>query len=584
MYRPTVFDIPRKPEELPSANEAQANARYQPVSASKDVSGDQFAQGVHQFRFDTSGNTWFIPSMSYLRLRCTLSQVRLDGGQPLPILAGGTVAPNMGLAANLFKSMAIQLQGKTIERLAERAPQIDALKIRTHNTGAWLNSVGQDTNFWAADIHTRREQVAVNGYLNRGRTRMPCYGPQQPQEHAGFDQDHLISYNGTTHILTFDENGESKIDLEHGSMALRPGDRFGRGRFLVEIDHVVDRTHAYAHYVQTNAVGRGHIGEAGNPDDGLNGWYVQELHLATNNDSPTSNEFEILWQPPLGFFNVQHGIPPGGQWTLELTPQNAVDFKRLAVETLAGTNARIVRPGQPTLAGDVDFQVHDMQLYVYTMESNRFDHGTWFLDIEHTNCQLQHLPSDCTGLVTRNFDVHGRSHRLALAFQDQNAGSDTQYSRSKFKIRPGSNHGVDGQSTAGGQDLLLERFFIQYGREQKPSPDFDGRYAMTHGHTRDPQVNYLMQRYVDSLMQADLYHTDGGAESFKEWVERGPLYFFRWPKDAMEQSTRAAVSVKFAHPFADNRQHQVVLFNQWRTAYRIVHRQGRMEVDDMHEF
>ena len=165
MYRPSVFDIPHRPQDLASANEGQAQARYQQVAATKAVTGDQFSKGLQRFRFDASGNTWFVPSMSYFRLRCSLSRVREDGGEPLPVLANGDVAPNMGLAANLFKSMEVQLNGETLERVSERLPQIDALKVRTTNTGAWLRSIGEATNFWAADFAKRREQVAVNGYL-----------------------------------------------------------------------------------------------------------------------------------------------------------------------------------------------------------------------------------------------------------------------------------------------------------------------------------------------------------------------------------------------------------------------------------
>ena len=582
MFRATVFDIPRKPQQLTSANNGCANAKYTPVCASKDVSGDQFTHGTHQFKFDASANTWFVPSKCYFRLRCSLTQVREDGGDPLPILVNGDVAPNMGLASNLFKAIEVKLNGKTIERIAERVPQIDALKTRTANTGAWLKTVGQATNFWAADFATRREQVAVDGYLAGSTANHAADGPVLTQVQAGFHEDHLIKYDADTFMLTFDENEQKGLDIMNGAMALREGDRLSHGNVVLDIHHIIDATHAFATYVKASDAGQAHIRDPDDEMSGLSGWHFQKLSHASTNDASGANEFEIVWRPPLGFFDVEHAIPPGGQWTLEFTPQNAFDLKRLAVETL-GENARMMRQGQPTLQGDIDFQVNEFQMYVYNMESERFEQGSWFLDLEHTKCQLQHLPADSMGLVTRMFDVHARTDKLTLAFQDQHAGTDTRMSRSKFKISKAIPTGDIGRSSRGGQDLLLERFFIQYAREQKPSPDFDGCHEMHQGDSNTSGINYLTHRYADSLMQADLYHTDGGAESFQEWISRGPFYHFQWPKDAMNQSTRAAVSVKFAAPFAEDRQHQMMLFSQWRTAYRIVHRNGRIEIAAMNE-
>ena len=142
MSRPNIFELPRKAEHLYDANDGKANARYRQISASKDVTGSQFSQGVQQFRFDMSGNTWFLPAMSYFRIRCSLLQVRDDGGEALPILSHADVAPNMGFAANLFKSVEVQLNGQTLERISERLPQIDALKTRLQNASGWLQQVG----------------------------------------------------------------------------------------------------------------------------------------------------------------------------------------------------------------------------------------------------------------------------------------------------------------------------------------------------------------------------------------------------------------------------------------------------------
>ena len=96
--------------------------------------------------------------------------------RPHPVLSGQDIAPNMGLAANLFKSAEVRLNGHTLERITERLPQIDALKTRMRNTGSWLDQVGKTTNFWEPDFYKRREQVCVDGYLPSLFFRSRCTG------------------------------------------------------------------------------------------------------------------------------------------------------------------------------------------------------------------------------------------------------------------------------------------------------------------------------------------------------------------------------------------------------------------------
>ena len=289
----------------------------------------------------------------------------------------------------------------------------------------------------------------------------------------------------------------------------------------------------------------------------------------------------------MGFFDIEHAIPPGGSWVIEFNPANVVDAKQNAVESLEANHHCAVAPvgGYHHPAGSFNFAVAEAFFYAYTLESDRFEHGEWFLDLQKTRCQLQNMPTDATSLTQKTFDVHGKTNALTLAFQDQGPTSDTRYSQSKFKIRPVHPLYNDNPnfSLAEGQDLLLDRFFIQYGNEQKPAPDFDGKYSKAFAHSHQDTENYLVHRYVDTLMQANLYHTDGGAESFADWIRRGPYYHFRWPKDAMEKSTRVSVNFKFRRPFAGHREHQVMLFSQWRAAYKITHRNGRVEMPKLEE-
>ena len=52
MYRPTVFDIPRKPEHLKSANEGTANVCYRQVRHLRTLPSGRSRSGSSSFDFD----------------------------------------------------------------------------------------------------------------------------------------------------------------------------------------------------------------------------------------------------------------------------------------------------------------------------------------------------------------------------------------------------------------------------------------------------------------------------------------------------------------------------------------------------
>jgi len=444
-----IFDLPTRPSELQDASHGMSRGRYRQVTATRDVTGAQFSQGPQQFRFDTGGNTWFLPALSYFRLRCTISQARQDGGALLPPLSSADLAPNMGLAANLFQSAEVQVNGQTVERIAGHLPQIDALKTRTQNTRGWLEHVGRTTNFWDTDFSCRREMLAVDGYERVTQVQEPVYGPALTQVQAGFQPDHTLRYHAGSYILSADHDD---VDFVAGPMALRVGDRLSRDNLSLEVTSVIDATHALTKIVHTDAVGRRSMDDGQNPVHGVTGWTIQKLHQAVANRASGKNQFELIWRPPLGFFEVQHAIPPGGSWLVQLHPLHATDYKRNAVESLRD-NLQIRGALDGIQAGQFDFEVDELQLYLYTVEADRYDKGSWLLDLEHTRCQAQAIPTDCSRLIQKSFDVHGDTNCLAVAFQDELAGTDTRRSRSKLKIGAGSVE-EKGDASWGGQDLM----------------------------------------------------------------------------------------------------------------------------------
>ena len=69
----TIFDLPTSVAELPSVNQAMSRMQYDQVAPTRDVVGTAFPNGQIHTRFEISGTKRWVPSKTYIRLRCSLT-------------------------------------------------------------------------------------------------------------------------------------------------------------------------------------------------------------------------------------------------------------------------------------------------------------------------------------------------------------------------------------------------------------------------------------------------------------------------------------------------------------------------------
>ena len=226
--------------------------------------------------------------------------------------------------------------------------------------------------------------------------------------------------------------------------------------------------------------------------------------------------FELTWQPPLSIFKVSHAIP-SGKFELVLNPQTASQYKKRAIESLLADK-------DAGLGNQFDLEVVDMYLYVATVEGARMDNGTYLLDLNETRCQVDNMNVG-GAFQQKNFDVSPSTYALTTCFQDERAGNNTLYSASKFKAN-------------GDDELKLNRLFINYAGVNKPQPDANPIF--------DGTVDRTTQRYVESQLNSGAYFDCGGAETIEEYHKRGSYYYFSWPRDGTDRSTRVNVHFGFS--------------------------------------
>lgn len=530
----SAFDLAQAPSELPSFNANVGRVIYEQYPPLRDVSGTNFSGGMIDIRWEVSGNKWWVPSRSYLRMRAKLFQA--DGTTPVTLADG--VAPNMGLMANLFTSAELQIGGKTVSRVSELMPQIDALNTRLHKSKSWLDGIGK-LNWWQPRIEDRLAHVTSD---SQGHT-ITDNVQDIPSQDFGFGATMRLTYTDATHLITFTV---AAPDVIAGAQRLYPGDKLvitaAANGYVVgdvfTIEQVLTAVTAKVLFTRGADVAPGEAT-----------FSVRRAPQA----SEKRNGFEMIWQPPLSLFNIDKALP-AGQYRLLLNPKPASQFQLDAVESsdvnkVAGA------------AGDFVFEVDNMYMYIQTVLSDRVDDLTYFLSLDQIRCQTDQIRAG-TSLQQRFFDVSPSTYALAFALQDQAISNDTRRSASKFKIRSSALHGQ-------GQDLNISRLFLNYGGVNKPQPDADPDFFS------DPTVNYLSQLYATTNLYSGMYFNPGGAESEEDWRERGPYYFYQWPRDGSSESTRVTCNFQL-NPAVPVDTGNVLLFDLSHKVVRVTIKQGRV--------
>lgn len=430
----SLFDLKTLDEELKNLNVEGARMRYDQIAATRDVVGDNFPNGRISFKFEVGGTKWWIPSKSYVRMR-----VKFGAADTKTQLAVNTLAPNMGVCANLFQSGEFRIADKTVCRVSDHFAQVDAMNVRINKSKSWLDTVGAESNFWDYNLLNRSADVSAAGTNTVGN-----------QKHA-----------------------------------------------------------------------RNKIGH------------------------------ELIWQPPLGIFKIDHALPVG-KYELSLNPETSSIYKIHAFEA---SDVGLV------LNTDYSFEIVDMYLYICTIDGPRVDDSEYLLDLDQIRAQSDSL-SQSNGAQQKRFEVSPSTYALTVAYQDAAAGTDVEHSLSKFKIEEkGANINDEVKTT---QELNLTRMFIQYAGMQYPSPDAD---------PEETDNEYFVQRYLESAMFAGGYEDNGGIESLQDYRMRGAYYHFLTPKDAGDNSTRVMVNSTFSALTRDSR---VLLFDHSKQRAKVNVKNGQV--------
>ncbi len=493
----SIYELKTSVSELSSANDATSKMMYEQHPPTRDVTGGNFPNGAIHIRWQTSGQKWWVPSRSYIRttIKMTKAPTALVPDPP-QLTSSDNIAPNMGLCANLYQSAEFRIADKTVSRVSDYMPQVDALETRLNKSKAWIDSLGASTNWWQADQSERKKEVVSDPELVKKeevKSREELGNPVGQQIVIAADTGVLTqSVGGVDFTGIFVAGDEIEIDV---------GGVIGTVKYRVSAVLT-------ANTLQLNNLKGIAVADAVYP------W--RRVRAVDAESSRGIDTFELTWQPPLSIFKVSHAIP-SGKFELVLNPQTASQYKKRAIESLLADK-------DAGLGNQFDLEVVDMYLYVATVEGARMDNGTYLLDLNETRCQVDNMNVG-GAFQQKNFDVSPSTYALTTCFQDERAGNNTLYSASKFKAN-------------GDDELKLNRLFINYAGVNKPQPDANPIF--------DGTVDRTTQRYVESQLNSGAYFDCGGAETIEEYHKRGSYYYFSWPRDGTDRSTRVNVHFGFS--------------------------------------
>jgi hypothetical protein len=137
---------------------------------------------------------------------------------------------------------------------------------------------------------------------------------------------------------------------------------------------------------------------------------------------------------------------------------------------------------------------------------------------------------------TYEFSVPSSTIALAIFTQSGNAGSNTLVPPTRFV-----QAGVPGPLL---NQNLVRSLQITYANTTKPptrwASDYDNTLVTTGS------KNELQQRYHDDLQETRLIDNYGGSESFGQWLQRGPYFYYSFNRDREDRSTQVQVALEVA--------------------------------------
>lgn len=542
-------------------------ANYTQISPERDVTSNGFSKGQINMKWNMDSMSRWNPYKSYIRMRVRLSK---NGGNILD--TGDGIAPNMFMGDSFWQQMNIQCNGVKVSEIDDYVQQVSSLRQRYSLPESRMKEFLSGTNFAQASITDRINQVSVDGE-DQENFKENKFKPST-------DQASTVQLTGETtasaaliNVLGIradatqaaanaqQDHGQatSNINIFGGGQALPVGSSFRLGLIDYTVQVVVDAQNAFVvpsspsdvaqaaiTLINSETTRRNLVGVNTNfttslnvgdelEIDGKRGYFVDTITDDNNvilkdlpslaaiaatadwrtirkDESRRIREFEIIFKPCMGLFSIDEYL--AGDWKLELTPHTNSKYQRYTIESRV----------DKTPDTDYELEVLDLQLYLWKGRTSKVHKGSENFDFTEIRCQAQTITTN--SLINKSYVVNKNSHTFSIAFQKPDAGDNTAFSKTKFRMLDDF-------------EKRIQRYQLRINGETLPTP--------LPSIDTDPanNVDYAAQQYYEMLQYNGTFYLDE-PEGLKTWFERGPYYSYRLPRKLNANSNRLYVSTQFA--------------------------------------
>ncbi len=471
---------------------------FKEIQPERGIHGN-FASGQINYKWKTSQNTAWVPAQSYLKIKMSLFSIA-DAGTPL--LKSEDVAPNMMICDNLFQQINMRINGVKVSEMNDYVAQCAALKCRLNCDMNNRQSLLSDINYTKIDQVDRMSQITSDGLQEKkivwrkGAMLAANAASGRTLDFLDLATPNRVEFAGAgaDNEVRFTANGGRAIpDLEkYFSVGdyIYTNDGGERASLVTGFKSIVSQNDTLTiGTVNANVAAANLVAQVRIHDK----YYIDRSYSS----SVQNKQFELIWKPPLGFFDIASEV--SGNYNLEITPQPNGVWQRYAIESV--TENREV---------DVHYRIDitEMNLYAWTHVHPQPINDTQTFVYTDLRCGSQNLTTK--SLTQHTFNVDPNNHSLTIAFQDSQAGDDTRLSRSKFKI-------------VNDQELQIKKFYLNMDGitlpDPLPSPECN---EITN-------VNELYQRYVENFHYSGAFNSRiQKYESMEEWKRAGIFFHYRW--------------------------------------------------------